>query len=198
MHLNPLKPTQFSESMSPQTRGERLQEKGDHVLSDPFGEFYQKHMRQIYAFHLMRTGNVEDAQDLTSQTFLSALEGMRKRSASINPAAWLFGIAKHKLADHYRKRRVQIGLDSVEARSHPDPSPEEVATTRIELDQVIHALRTLAPQQAEALVLRIFAELSAAEVGRMMGKSEAAVKMLVHRGLRKLQGEISLSLEVSK
>lgn len=155
-------------------------------------------MRQIYAFHLMRTGNVEDAQDLTSQTFLSALEGMRKRSASINPAAWLFGIAKHKLADHYRKRRVQIGLDSVEARSHPDPSPEEVATTRIELDQVIHALRTLAPQQAEALVLRIFAELSAAEVGRMMGKSEAAVKMLVHRGLRKLQGEISFSLEVSK
>ncbi len=198
MHSNPLKTTPSSPSISTQSRRGSPEGKRNDAHPDPFGEFYQKHMRQIYAFHLMRTGSVDDAQDLTSQTFLSALEGLRKQPAFIGNSPWLFGIAKHKLADHYRKRRVQIGLDSVEARSHSDPSPEEVATTRIELDRVVRALRALAPEQSEALILRIFAELSAAEVGRMMGKSEAAIKMLVHRGLRKLQGRFSLSLEVSK
>jgi RNA polymerase sigma-70 factor (ECF subfamily) len=198
MHPNPMKRIPLSQSISTQTRRESPQEERDDAHPDPFVEFYHKHMRQIYAFHLMRTGNVEDAQDLTSQTFLSALEGLRKQPALINNSPWLYGIAKHKLADHYRKRRSQMPLDGAEAYSHPDPSPEEVATTRIELDQVVKELRTLAPQQADALILRIFAELSAAEIGRMMGKSEAAVKMLAHRGIRNLQRRISLSLEVSK
>jgi len=111
---------------------------------------------------------------------------------------WLLGIAGHKVADHYRRQRSDVPLESAEDLYHSDPPPEEVAATHLELERVSRALQALAPEQNQALTLRIFGELSAAEVGRIMGKSEAAVKMLVHRGLRKLQERLTFAPEVSQ
>ncbi len=169
------------------------------VRRDPeaFVELYRRHIRRIYHFHLVRTSNVDDAHDLTSQTFLAALENIETYHGQGSFCGWLFGIASHKVADHYRRRRVDEPLEMAEALQDTDPSPADVAATRLQLAQVSEALRTLAPDQAEALTLRVFGELSAVEVGRMMGKSEAAVKMLVHRGLRKLREKLTLIPEVS-
>jgi RNA polymerase sigma-70 factor (ECF subfamily) len=167
--------------------------------ADPqaFAELYRRHLQPIYRFHLIRTSNVEDAQDLTSQTFLAALESIESYRGQGSFVGWLFGIASHKVADHYRRRRVSAPLEAVEDLTDPEPHPEEVAATRLQLRQVARALATLAPDQAEALTLRLSGGLSALEVGRIMGRSEAAVKMLVHRGLRNLQDRLVLELEVS-
>ena len=73
-----------------------------------------------------------------------------------------------------------VRVENAEALEHPDPSPEEVTTTHLQLAHVSRALRTLTPEQADALGLRVYGELSAAQVGKVMGKSEAAIKMLVH------------------
>lgn len=163
-----------------------------------FAELYRRHARRIYQFHLIRTGNVNDAQDLTSQTFLAALEGIENYGGHGSLCGWLFGIARHKVADHYRRRRNDVPLESAEVLRHPDPSPEETVDAHLRLTQVSGALGTLSPEQAEALTLRVFGELSAAEVGRIMGKSEVAVRMLVYRGLRRLRGKLTLSPEVSQ
>jgi RNA polymerase sigma-70 factor (ECF subfamily) len=162
-----------------------------------FAELYSRYVERVYRFLYARTGSVQDAQDLTSQTFLAALEsiGTYRRRGSFG--GWLFGIARHKLADHYRQRRIDVSLDDVEWLHHPDPSPEDVAETRLQLARVSRALQSLDGQQAEAVALRVFGELAAAEVGQVMGKTESAVKMLVHRGLRKLQERLEYSLEVS-
>ena len=162
-----------------------------------FAELYGRFLDRVYRFILIRTGNVQDAQDLTSQTFLAALENIGKYGARGSFGGWLFGIARHKIADHYRRRRVDVPLDDVEWLHHPDPCPEEIADARLQLDRVSRALHSLDGQQAEALALRIFGELSASEVGQVMGKTESAVKMLVHRGLRKLQERLDHTLEVS-
>jgi RNA polymerase sigma-70 factor (ECF subfamily) len=169
------------------------------VRRDPeaFVELYRRHVQRIYHFHLIRTSNVDDAHDLTSQTFMAALESIETYRGQGSFCGWLFGIASHKVADHYRGRRVDEPLEMAEALPDSDPSPSDVVAIRLQLVQVSEALRTLAPDQAEALTLRIFGELSAVEVGRMMGKSEAAVKMLVHRGLRKLREKLTLTPEVS-
>jgi len=163
-----------------------------------FAELYGRHVDRVYRFHLLRTGSVADAQDLTSQTFLAALEHVERYSGRGRFCGWLLGIAGHKVADHYRGLRSDVPLESVEDLYHSDPPPEEVAATRLELERVSRALQALAPEQNQALTLRIFGELSAAEVGRIMGKSEAAVKMLVHRGLRKLQETLTFAPEVSQ
>jgi RNA polymerase sigma-70 factor (ECF subfamily) len=165
---------------------------------DAFAALYHRHVNGIYLFHLARTGNVDDAQDLTSQTFLAALEGIRSYRGQGSFRGWLFGIASHKVVDHYRRRRPDIPLENgeIEAWHDPAPLPEEVATTHLELAQVARALRALSLEQAEALALRLYGGLSAAEIGRLMGKSEAAVKMLVHRALRGLREEMTHHLEV--
>ena len=162
-----------------------------------FAELYGRFLDRVYRFILIRTSSVQDAQDLTSQTFLAALENIGKYQSRGSFGGWLFGIARHKVADHYRRRRVDVPLEDVEWLDHPDPSPEEIADARLQLTRVSRALQSLDGQQAEALALRVFGELSAAEVGQMMGKTEGAVKMLVHRGLCKLQERLKYTLEVS-
>ena len=169
------------------------------ACGDPeaFAELYGRYLDPVYRFLLIRTGSVPDAQDLTSQTFLAALESIGAYGGRGSFGGWLFGIARHKLADHYRRRRPDVSLDDAERVHDPDPSPEETAATRLQLARVSRALRSLDAQQAEAIALRLFGGLDAAEVGRVMGKSQAAVKMLVHRGLRQLQERLNYSPEVS-
>jgi RNA polymerase sigma-70 factor (ECF subfamily) len=167
-------------------------------LSDPdaFAELYQRYVERIYCFHLVRTGIVDEAQDLTSQTFLAALNGLRSYSGRSSFCGWLFGIAKNKVSDHFRRRRNESDLETMEDIASSVSSLEDTVSTHLQMAQVTKALKSLIPEQAEAIVLRIFGELSAAEVGKMMGKSEAAVKMLVHRGLKNLQVKLSPDKEV--
>jgi RNA polymerase sigma-70 factor (ECF subfamily) len=159
------------------------------AVHDPaaFTELYQRHVQRVYAYHLARTGGVPEAQDLTSQTFMAALEAIGRYRGSGAFAAWLFGIARNKLADYYRSRKPALPLDEVIELPNPQPSLEESTNHRLQLSQIANALHTLTPDRAEALTLRIFGGLSAAETARLMGKTEPAVKMLVHRALQDLK-----------
>ena len=76
-----------------------------------------------------------------------------------------------------------------------EPLPEQIIAGRMHIEQVARALQALAPERAEALALRLFGGLSVAEIGMSMGKSEAAVKMLVHRALRDLQQRLAWNSE---
>jgi RNA polymerase sigma-70 factor (ECF subfamily) len=160
-----------------------------------FAELYNRHVTRIYRYHLARTGDAEDAQDLTSQTFLAALESVRTFRGTTTFASWLFGIASHKVGDYYRGRRPNLSLDDAGEVLDTHAAPEELASHRDRLALVSRALVAIAPERAEALVLRIFAGLSSAEAGQVMGKSESAVRMLVHRGLRDLHKRLAMPEE---
>ena len=158
-----------------------------------FLALYQRHYRRVYVYHLARTGNEQDAQDLTSETFIAALDSITAYRPEYGNgrehsfAAWLFGIAHHKLADFFRKRVPQSSLEEVGERPAPDPLPEQAAVQRSDLARLRQVLTLLPEERADALSLRYFSELSLAEVAQVMDKSEAAVKMLVHRGLQELR-----------
>jgi RNA polymerase sigma-70 factor (ECF subfamily) len=162
---------------------------------EAFSELYHRHVESVYRYHLARTGSVQDAEDLTAQTFLSALEnlhGYQKRSPFIN---WLFGIASHKLADFYRHRKKNLSFETGSGLEENNSHIEEIVDHDLRIDDIVRALQSLIPDRREALMLRLFAGLSAREVGQVMGKSEMAVKMLVHRGLKDLQQRLT---EMSK
>ena len=135
---------------------------------------------------LVATANPYDV----TQTFLAALEGIRHYRGQGQFAGWLLGIARNKAADHFRRSRSSVSLDAVQELPHPGPSPDHAAAEHLQMERVAGALRALAPERAEALALRVFAGLSAEETARVMGKSEAAVKMLVHRALHDLQARL--------
>ncbi len=152
-----------------------------------FSELYQRHFKRVYGYHLLRTNNIDDAQDLTSQTFMAALENIHHYDARGSFAAWLMGIAHHKMAQHFRRKRPETDLDAHENLAHPHLNPEDIADRRGLLSQVRKAMRRITPERAEAFVLRTFGGLSAAETAGVMGKSEGAIKMLAHRALRDLR-----------
>jgi RNA polymerase sigma-70 factor (ECF subfamily) len=169
------------------------------AATDPeaFTELYHRYLNGIYRYHLARLGHVQEAEDLTAQTFLTAFESIRSFRGQGSFAAWLFGIASHKLADHYRRSRVELPLEEAEQLHSTLPLPDEAAHNRLELARVARVLKLISPARAEALVLCLFGGLSLAEAAHTVGKSEAAVKMLVHRGLCDLQERLAAYLEVA-
>ena len=169
-----------------------------HARSDPqaFAELYRRHIRSIYRYHLAHTGNAGDAEDLTSQTFMAALEGMRSFRGGGPYITWLIGIASRKRALFFRGKKTQIPLDAVLHIPAPSLPTEKAAARRLQMDQLFAALKTISQDRAEAIILCFFSELSTAEAGLVLRKSEAAVRMLISRGLHDLRTRTSLALEV--
>jgi RNA polymerase sigma-70 factor (ECF subfamily) len=171
-----------------------------HAITDveAFAELYRRHLTRVYRYHVAHVGNARDAEDLTSQTFMAALEGIRSFRGSGSFGAWILGIASRKRLMFFRNNgsRREVPLDA--ALEYPSSSlpTDQAAAQRLQVESLARALRKLAPDRAEALILTYFGGLSQAEAGRVLNKSESAVKMLISRGLKDLRERASLALEV--
>ncbi|MFM8322555.1 MAG: RNA polymerase sigma factor [Chloroflexota bacterium] len=165
---------------------------------EAFAELYERHYERVYRYHVLRTGSRQDAQDLTTQTFLAALEGVRTFRRSGSFRAWLLGIARNQAAMFYRQayRKPAGALD--EAAPDPSPPPEVLAGQRLDLERAGRAIGNLTPDQAAAINLCLFCDLSGAEAAQVMGKNEAAVKMLLLRGLKDLRRQLAQAQEETK
>jgi RNA polymerase sigma-70 factor (ECF subfamily) len=156
-----------------------------------FAQLYQHYAQHVYRYLLTRVGSAHDAQDLTAQTFAAALKSIGGYRAEGSPAAWLTVIARNLVVSYYRRRRHELSLDddALDAHIRPltAPATEEIVGRRLRMASVLAALNRLPAERAEVIRLRIFAELSTAETAQAMGKSEAAVKMLLHRALGDLR-----------
>jgi DNA-directed RNA polymerase specialized sigma24 family protein len=106
------------------------------------------------------------------------------------------GIASRKRALFFRGRRTEVSLEAVAEIPSRELPTDQAAMQRIHIASITRALRQISPDRAEAIVLCTFAGLTFREAAGLMRKSEAAVKMLVSRGLQDLRGRTSLRLEV--
>jgi len=161
-----------------------------------FAELYRRHLSHVYRYTLAQTGgDPQQAQDVTAQTFLAALEklGTYRRTGTF--ISWLLTIARHKATDLHRSLREIAPLEKAAEVASQEPSPERIVAARLDLAQVLRTLHALAPDRAEALALRIFGELTIAEIAAVMSKSEAAVKMLVHRAVGDLRERLGHRIE---
>ncbi len=155
----------------------------EHARHNPeaFAVLYRRYLTPLYRYLYRRLGNGHEAEDLTSQVFMEALDGLaanRYRKDGCFPA-WLFTIARRRLADFYRQRPT--------AELNDPPSPEPALLSAIEkgedLQRLAHLLIQLGEDRQELLRLRFSAGLSFAEIARLEGRSEAAVKMSLYRTL---------------
>ncbi|HXD12427.1 MAG TPA: sigma-70 family RNA polymerase sigma factor, partial [Anaerolineales bacterium] len=159
---------------------------------DAFAELYRRHATRVYRYHMAHTGNAKDSEDLTSQTFIAALEGIRSFRGSGSFAAWIMGIASRKRLMHVRGSRPEVALDAALQYPSPGLGTDKAALQRLELESVARALQQISSDRAEAIILTYFGGLSNLETSRVLNKSEAAVKMLVSRGLQDLRERTSL------
>jgi RNA polymerase sigma-70 factor (ECF subfamily) len=153
---------------------------------DEFRRFYEVALPQVYGYLLHRCGSVSVAEDLAQETFLSAVVELGKQRVVDAPMAWIFGIARHKLLDHYRRLERQ-----------PRPAAEEIVMSppAESDDRALSALAAVPPSQRIALVLRHADGLSVPEVAAALGRSVEAVESLLSRGragFRRAYGESGL------
>lgn len=155
-----------------------------------FDALYRRYVTRVYRYCLLRCGNAQDAEDLTAQTFLAALESLGRYRERGSFAAWLFTIARRQCHDHHRRRyrHPEQPLDDVVARENPrTPDPEQHALRVLVMACVQRVLPLLTEERQEVVRLRYGAGLSTAETAAVMGKGQSAVKMLLLRALNDLR-----------
>lgn len=159
---------------------------------EAFGRLYERYVDRIYSYIYYRTGNNQDAEDLTARVFMRAIQHIGAyQDQGVPFSAWLYRIARNLLANWYRdqKRRQMIPLESI-ARWPVDDSPELAIEGGLDRQQVLAAVRCLPANRQELLILKFVEKLPNAEIGQIMGLSEGAIKSLYHRTLLALRQEL--------
>ena len=159
---------------------------------EAFTQLYEQHFDRIYRYVALRIGDKTEAEDMTQQVFLNALQSISSfKWKGIPFSAWLFRIAHNQVVDYLRKKakRATVPLDESQASSNSNP--QLVAERRLDIDQLVSATKRLTKAQREVIALRFSGELSTAEVAKVMGKSQGAVKALQHSAIVALRKALS-------
>jgi RNA polymerase sigma-70 factor, ECF subfamily len=162
------------------------------VRVDPaaFAPLYERYRDRVYWYLRTRTASADDAADLLQQVFLQALDRIDQYKPKQGPfVAWLFGIARHVASNHNRRRRPTVPWDLVPEVLRPisNDDPESHALHNESLARLSDIFASLDRDRRELLVLRYVVGLSFAEIGPIVGKSEAATRQQVSRLLRALK-----------
>lgn len=163
--------------------------------ADPgaFGVLYEKYVDRIYNYVFHRVGNHHDAEDLTSRTFYRALNSIDRYSDRGVPfSAWLYRIAHNLVANWHRDRgrREVISLEGLIIVGPQESAPEHLVEQAQEITALRESLSSLPPERQELLILKHSEGLSNAEIGRIMGRSEGAIKSLYYRTLISLKRDL--------
>jgi len=147
---------------------------------DAFREFYDQALPRVYRYFYHRCGRAGGtAEELTQETFLAAVTELRKGKHVDDPLAWIGGIARHKLIDHYRRQARSARVSAVAAPISGDTAVWDAAEDR---EVTLRTLDALPALQRAALVLRYLDDLSVRDVARALGKSVHATESLLTRG----------------
>lgn len=160
---------------------------------EAFGALYERYVERIYNYVYYRTGNLHDAEDLTARVFQRAMNHIHNYTDRGVPfSAWLYRIAHNLVANWHRdrSRRQEIPLSDVPVIPSKDERPEANLVRSQEQDSLMRLIRQLPSERQTLLILKFVEDLSNAEIGQIMGRSEGAVKSLYHRTLLALRDEL--------
>lgn len=147
--------------------------------TDPVAAIYRRALPHVYGYLLPRCGSVALAEDLTAETFAAAVVATRRPDAPGVTVAWLVGVARHKLVDHWRRvAREQRSLAAAESPGEPVDDPWE---QWLDAEAAHAALARVSPHHRTALVLRYLDGLPVADVAEHLGRSLHATETLLVR-----------------
>jgi len=170
--------------------------------ADParFEALYRKYLAQVYSFAYYELRDHHEAEDATERTFLSALANLGRFEERARPAdgagastfrVWLFQIARNVVAQRRRSRRRHPEASLEAAANVADPRDVERAVVRRDdLGAAGRALARLPGDRRRALILRFVDEMTTQEIAGILGRSEGAVRVLIHRALRSVAREL--------
>ncbi len=169
--------------------------------AEAFGVLYDTHAHRIYRFIFLKTGNKNDAEDLTHEVFLSGWRtiGSWQKRNSVPFTSWLYQIARNRVIDHYRTAKHNVSLDEmiagnalpIELASNRGNGLMKALSQKLEMQEVMDAVRDLTDDQQNVVIMRFVEDLTPEETGMAIGKSAAAVRLIQHRAINKLKQVIT-------
>jgi RNA polymerase sigma-70 factor (ECF subfamily) len=155
---------------------------------DAIRQIYETYYPKIYNYAFMQMGDVQAAEDLASDVMLKMIEAIQTYKFKGLPfGAWVFRIARNRLIDLHRRRKRRGEVDLSETISTALANPQVLAERALERGQIQVALKHLTPEQRQVIVLKFIEGFDNRSVGKIMGRSEGAIKSLQHRALGALR-----------
>jgi RNA polymerase sigma-70 factor, ECF subfamily len=164
-----------------------------------FAVLYDRYFESIFRFVFRRTDDEEITHDLTSQTFMKALQGVQKyEDRGVPFSAWLFRIAGNEVNKHYRKtqRKQVFSLEEMRVKELMAESGENANEELIE--QMVRYLGNLPTDMVEVLELRFFEDKSFKEIAFILDITESGAKMRVYRALDKLRVHFQIKVKYNE
>jgi RNA polymerase sigma-70 factor (ECF subfamily) len=148
-----------------------------------FKDLYESYSAEVYRFSLWLAGNISEAEDITSETFIRAWANHHKiRTETLK--AYLFTISRNIYLQRQRKKKRQVVLEDV--HSDPAPGPDKLTESQLKLEQVQRVVQALPEIDRAAFILRVQHDLTYEEISRVLELTVTATKVKVYRVRKKL------------
>ncbi len=185
-------PRASEDSTSQQTGGMSVEweivRRAQSYEEDAFRSLYETYYPKIYNYAFMQMGDVQAAEDLASDVMLKMIESIQSYKFRGLPfGAWVFRIARNRIIDLHRKRKRRGEVDLSETVASALANPQVLAERAIDRGQLQVALKHLTPEQRQVIVLKFIEGYDNRSIGKIMGRSEGAIKSLQHRALGALK-----------
>jgi len=151
---------------------------------------YRAHAGTVYRFLLAQCGDPQLAEELTQETFYQAVQSIHRYDGSCKLSVWLCQIAKHLWYRQLRRQNKEVAAAEPWLAANDlavQPSAEQQLTVRQQHLQLLRSIQKLPQAAREVVYLRVFGELSFAEIADVMGKTETWARVTFYRGKEKLK-----------
>ena len=165
----------------------RVQTKKD---PEAFTALYDIYVKKIYRFIYFKVSNHEEAEDITSEVFLQAWNYINEGNKVESFSGLLYRVARNKVVDVYRIRAKDMkrsidSVDDYELRDDTDLNKE--VADKDEIKEILNSLHKLKQEYQEVITLKYIDELTTSEIGEITNKGNVAVRVTLHRALKKLK-----------
>ena len=160
-----------------------------------FGDIYEKYFDRIFNFIYRQTDDEEVAGDLCSQTFVNALNGLKRYEFRGFPfSAWLYRIAGNEVNKHYRKTKSKkvFSLEEVRVREMMDQT--EQGWDEDTMQKLVNFMKDLPTEMLQVLELRFFEDKDFKEIAFILDMTESGAKMRTYRALDKLRKNFNIKV----
>lgn len=154
---------------------------------ETFESIYRAYFTDVYRYCLKLCGNADEAEELTGETFLKAMQALDSYRGECELRVWLCQIAKNKFLSGRRKRAPEPLSDTMES---PADSPEDLAVKTDEADRAVQAVHRLEEPYKEVFLLRVYGEMPFEQIGKLFGKTGNWACVTFHRAKTRIKVEL--------
>jgi RNA polymerase sigma-70 factor, ECF subfamily len=163
--------------------------------SEAFTQIYNHYFERIYKFICYRTTHRETSEDLTEEVFIKAYGSMSKLKEAGAFEGWLFQIARNKVIDYYRSKKIQIPIDQLENVLEYENNIIDDINLQMDQKLFLQVLNKLPEEQQTVIKLKFIEDLSSEVIAKMLNKTDGAIRVIQHRAITKLKDLIKEQLK---